>query len=51
MPKGASQTQTLYWKIETIISVKLESVGIGIGGLMIFGMMFSMVLGCAMLNS
>lgn len=41
-------------KIETIISVKLQLigiVGIGIAGLTIFGMIFSMVLCCAIRNS
>ncbi|ELK30836.1 PREDICTED: tetraspanin-2 [Myotis davidii] len=41
-------------EIETIISVKLQLigiVGIGIAGLTIFGMIFSMVLCCAIRNS
>uniref|UniRef100_A0A2I2ZS08 Tetraspanin 2 n=1 Tax=Gorilla gorilla gorilla TaxID=9595 RepID=A0A2I2ZS08_GORGO len=41
-------------EIETVISVKLQLigiVGIGIAGLTIFGMIFSMVLCCAIRNS
>ncbi|XP_069933000.1 tetraspanin-2 isoform X2 [Oryctolagus cuniculus] len=41
-------------EIETIISIKLQLigiVGIGIAGLTIFGMIFSMVLCCAIRNS
>ncbi|EGW00030.1 Tetraspanin-2 [Cricetulus griseus] len=53
-PKELPDHKNCIDTIETIISVKLQLigiVGIGIAGLTIFGMIFSMVLCCAIRNS
>ncbi|XP_023403268.1 tetraspanin-2 isoform X1 [Loxodonta africana] len=53
-PKELLKHKNCIDEIETVISVKLQLVGIvgiGIAGLTIFGMIFSMVLCCAIRNS